>query len=354
MDRSLVPAIAACLLAAFLFGASTPLAKALLADFGPWELAGWLYLGGALGVLPFALAGGRPRLGPHDLWRLAGAVILGGVAGPVLLLGALGSAPAGGVSLLLHLETVATAILGVMFFRESLGRSALVAMACIVGAGLLLTGPAGSVPVSSALLVALACACWGLDNHWTATIAGLTPARTTLVKGAIAGTINLVVAAWMGTPAAEVARGGTVVVAALALGALAYGASIVLYIRGAQALGACRAQLLFSTGPFFGVALATVVGHEPLSARLVVAGLGMAAGAGLLTLSRHEHEHDHEAMEHTHHHRHDDGHHDHTHPGLPAGLAHTHAHRHAPQRHAHPHVSDLHHRHDHERGAGPA
>ena len=41
-----------------------------------------------------------------------------------------------------------------------------------------------------------------------------------------------------------------VVGGALGVGALAYGASIVLYIRGAQHLGATHSQILFSTSPF--------------------------------------------------------------------------------------------------------
>ena len=41
----------AALLAAALFGASAPLAKALLTGVGPWMLAGLLYLGSGLGLM---------------------------------------------------------------------------------------------------------------------------------------------------------------------------------------------------------------------------------------------------------------------------------------------------------------
>src|SRR5207302_7669433 len=46
--------VLASLAAALLFGASTPLAKAPLASIGPLTLAGLLYLGGAIGAMPFA------------------------------------------------------------------------------------------------------------------------------------------------------------------------------------------------------------------------------------------------------------------------------------------------------------
>ena len=55
-------AVLATIAAALLFGASTPLAKALLSSLGPLTLAGLLYLGGAVGALPFAFRGGSPDL----------------------------------------------------------------------------------------------------------------------------------------------------------------------------------------------------------------------------------------------------------------------------------------------------
>lgn len=343
-----------CLLAALLFGASTPIAKALLAHLGPWTLAGLLYLGGALGVLPFALPGGRPRLVRADRWRLAGAVLFGGVLGPVLMLEALRAAPAGGIALLLNLETVATALLAVLFFREHVDRRSAAALGLILGAGVLLAGPAGGVSLRAFACIALACACWGLDNNWTATIGGLTPSRTTLVKGVVAGGTNLLVAFALEPRNGPTAAAWTPVLAALVVGVFAYGASIALYIRGAQQLGASRSQLIFSTAPFFGLLVATVGWGEPLTPMLIASGLLMAGGVALLARARHAHAHEHEALEHTHRHRHDDGHHDHVHADLPANHAHTHAHRHEPLRHSHPHAPDLHHRHAHDRGGGSA
>ncbi|MEO6461938.1 MAG: DMT family transporter [Candidatus Eisenbacteria bacterium] len=348
MARTAFAPLLICLLAAFLFGSSTPIAKALLEYLAPWTLSGFLYLGGALGVLPFALSGGRPRLTSADRWRLAGAVVFGGVLGPVLMLGALRAAPAGGIALLLNLETVATTLLAVAFFREHVDRRSLAALGLILLAGVLLAGPAGGVSLRAFVGIALACACWGLDNNWTATIAGLTPARTTLVKGVVAGCTSLLIGLALEPRSGAIGVAGTSVLLALAVGAFAYGASIALYIRGAQQLGASRSQLVFSTAPFFGLLVATIGWGEPLTPALLVCGLLMAAGVALLSTARHVHEHAHEALEHTHRHRHDDGHHDHVHPDLPPHHAHTHAHHHGPQRHAHPHAPDLHHRHAHD------
>ena len=139
--------------------------------------------------------------------------------------------------------------------------------------------------------------------------------------------------------------------AALALGAVSYGVSIVLYITGAQQLGASRSQLLFATGPFFGMAIAWAVLRESVEPAQLLAVPAMAVGLLLLLTGRHEHEHAHAAVTHTHRHHHDDGHHGHAdlpgHVG-PARAWHTHVHTHAGQRHGHAHVSDLHHRHEHQ------
>lgn len=349
--------LALCLLAALLFGASTPAAKVLLSEFGPITLAGLLYLGAAFGIAPFARRGGDAglRRRPRELRLLAGAVVFGGVLGPVLLLAGLVRAPAGTTSLWLLLETVATTLLAAAFFREHVGVRAWIALAVILGGGIALAGPTGGAFAPDALpaflLVALACVCWGFDNNWTALIGGFTPAQTTLVKAAVAGSVNLGIGLLVEPPHPGPAGWGALATALL-VGALAYGASIAFYVRGAQQVGAIRSQLVFSTAPFLGLVVSWLFLREPVLPAQVGAGIGMAAGVLLLSTSRHGHEHVHEALEHTHAHRHDDDHHDHAHPGLSPGISHTHAHVHGAIRHAHPHAPDLHHRHDHRVHSG--
>jgi drug/metabolite transporter (DMT)-like permease len=303
-----------------------------------------LYLGAAAAVLPFSLRGGsRARVRePRHLAYLAGAVLAGGVAGPLLLLAALRAERSASVSLWLNLEAVATALLAWLLFREHLGRRAVLALVAVVAGGAVLAAPEGMAGARSASLVLLACLAWGIDNNLTALIDGLTPAQSTLVKGAVAGAINLAI----GLAAAPPPPAGAAL-AALAVGGIGYGLSIALYIRGAQELGAARAQLVFASAPIAGLAVAWTALAEPvLPAQLAAAAL-IAAGVALLARSEHEHEHQHDALTHTHSHRHDDGHHDHAHSGLPATTRHTHEHSHAPVTHRHPHVPDLHHRHKH-------
>jgi drug/metabolite transporter (DMT)-like permease len=335
-----------CLAAALLFGASTPFSKALLEHMGPLALAGFLYLGAALGVAPFALTGGwsRKSIDRRNVKFLMGAVVLGGVLGPILLLYGLSLAPAASVALWLNLETPATVILAALFFRENMDRSAWLATALIFGASLLLASPSGFGSLLPALLLTSACICWGLDNNLTSLIDGFTPSQSTFVKGVCAGSVSLGLALVF----EQVTPSGLAVLGALAVGALSYGASISLYISGAQHLGASRSQMIFATSSFWGVLLAWGLLGEALGWLVWCAGLLMVLALWLLHRERHGHFHRHEEQHHTHWHRHDDGHHNHVHKGLPAWAWHTHEHLHPSMEHEHPHRPDLHHRHDHD------
>lgn len=334
-------------LSAVLFGAATPASKALLGGLTPFQLAGLLYLGAALGVAHAARRNGGWRVpgrgDARNRWRLAGAVIAGGVAGPVLLLTGLQAAGAASVSLWLNFELAATAALGALFFREPLGRRGWMAIVLATAGALVLAGGNGDAGIAACLLVLAACLCWGLDNHLTALIDGITPSQSTFWKGLVAGACNLA----LGLAFDPFVAGAPSIVAALAVGALSYGASISLYIASAQALGATRAQVAFSTAPLFGVALSWAFLAEALRIEHGVSALLYAAAIGLLLRDKHAHWHVHEAMRHEHAHRHDDGHHAHHHPGLPPETTHSHEHEHEPVAHAHPHWPDLHHRHRH-------
>ena len=340
-------AIGLAFASALLFGASTPASKLLLDALGPFQLAGLLYLGAALGTGGWLVAQrsatSAPRLDPANRARLAGAVALGGIAAPVLLLHGLELAPAGSVALLLNLEIAATAALGAWCFHEPLGARGWLAVAGIGAAGAAVSWGAGWPGFAAAGFVAVACLCWGADNQLTARIDGITPARAAFWKGAIAGATNLAI----GLATTPFAAPRASVAAALTVGALSYGASVALYIAAAQQLGATRAQAVFASAPFLGAALSFALLGEPLGRAQLAGAALLAISVAALLRARHEHAHAHEALEHIHAHRHDDAHHLHGHAGQGASARHTHWHRHEPLAHAHPHWPDLHHRHGH-------
>ncbi len=335
-----------CLAAAALFGAAAPAAKMLVAGTGPFTLAGLFYLGAAIVVAPAAWRSGVAAIAwrERNLAKVAGVIIAGGVVAPTLLMMALRTASAASVSLWLNFETIATTALAWTIFREHIGGRALAAMLLVAGAGVMLAASSSPGSAEAGFMIAAACLLWGLDNNLTSVIDGLTPAQLTMLKGAIGGGINLAIG--LTTERARLAAGP--LTAALVIGAFSYGASLVLYIQGAQSLGAARSQMLFASAPFLGCILAWSVLREPVEMRQAAAILVIAAALAILFSDReHGHAHFHSAVTHTHEHSHDDVHHAHEHADRSLAIRHTHPHSHYPIEHEHSHLPDLHHRHEH-------
>jgi drug/metabolite transporter (DMT)-like permease len=351
LDRMGSKGVGLALAAALLFGASAPLAKGLLAGTTPQLLAGLLYLGSGTGLLLYWVVRRRTRaaaeapLGRADLPWLAGAILAGGVVGPLLLMVGLTHTPASAASLLLNLEGVFTAGLAWVVFREHVHRRIVLGMAAIVAGGMLLSwqGRLAWGGLAGPLAVVGACLAWAVDNNLTQKVSTSDPVQITLLKGLVAGATNTALALLLG------ARWSTVPVllGALAVGFLAYGVSLVLYVRALRELGTARTGAYFSLAPFIGAGLAIVLWREPVTPLFLLAALLMGLGLWLHLTERHEHEHAHELLEHAHAHVHD-LHHQHAHgPDDPPGEPHTHPHRHEPLTHGHPHYPDIHHRHLH-------
>jgi drug/metabolite transporter (DMT)-like permease len=286
------------------------------------------------------------RLAPGDARWLAGAILSGGVLGPVLLMWGLARMPASGAALLLNAEAVFTALIAWFVFRENVDRRIALGMGLIVAGAAVLSWPgeAGLGAAAPALAVIAACLAWGIDNNLTRKVSLADARFVAMVKGLVAGATNtglalLLLGARLPEPS----------VAALAgvLGFLGYGISLVLFVRALRDLGTARTGAYFSTAPFAGALVGLVLLQEPLTPGLTIAAVLMAAGLWLHLTERHAHPHVHESLEHSHEHEHDEHHrHSHAEPVAP-GARHTHRHRHDRLTHSHPHYPDAHHRHDH-------
>lgn len=337
------------LLAAASFGVSAPLAKLLLGSLAPTLLAGLLYLGAALALWSVRVVRRQTLEAPLQRadWLPLGLVALsGGLVGPVLMLMGLQRLTALSGSLLLNLEAPFTMLLAVVVFREHVGWRAATAALCIVaGAALLKLAPGTfEADTQGMLLIAAACLCWGLDNNLTQRLSLRDPFAVVRVKTTAAGLGNTLLALLVF--GASVPR-FVLVLAALALGSVSYGASVVLDAYALRDLGASRQAAYFATAPFLGALLSLVLFDQPLRTLDALALLGMAVGVALLLRERHEHPHVHEPLQHEHLHTHDQ-HHQHAHLATdPAGEPHAHAHRHERLAHSHEHLPDLHHRHNH-------
>lgn len=336
---------------ALLFGLSTPCAKLLVGETPPLLLAGLLYAGSGLGLsiawLAMPASAEEAPLCRADVRWLAGAVVAGGILGPVLLLSGLRTTPASAASLLLNLEGVFTALLAWFVFRENFDRRIALGFALIVAGSLVLSsnvGPgAGLARPVGALAIVAACFAWALDNNLTQKVSGADPVGLAAIKGGVAGAVNLALALFTGAQWPS----GKVVVGALAVGLLGYGLSLALFVLALRHLGTARTGAYFSLAPFFGALASLALLREPIEGRLIGAGALMAIGVWLHLTERHEHAHRHALLDHSHRHVHDE-HHQHAHDeGVAADEPHAHRHVHEPVLHHHPHYPDIHHRHGH-------
>jgi drug/metabolite transporter (DMT)-like permease len=329
------------LLAAVSFGASAPLCKLLLPGAPPPVLAGLLYAGAAIALGVYGLA--RPKgaaletpLAPRDGPALLAIILLGGVAGPLLMLVGLSRTSAVAGALLLNLEGPFTAALAVLLFREHLGRRAALATVLVLAGALVLgaspaTAPGIAAPTDArswlgAVALGGACLAWAVDNNLTQRLSLRDPVALVRAKAIGAAVSNLVIAAALGYRAPRAA----VAAAALAVGAVSYGASVVLDAYALRLLGAVREAAFFAIAPFVGAVVGAALFRQAVGAREIGAGILMAAGVVALLRERHVH----------------DEHHHHPHGG-PVAEPHAHPHHHDPTTHDHPHLPDLHHRHRH-------
>jgi drug/metabolite transporter (DMT)-like permease len=337
--------------AAVLFGLSTPLAKPLVGSTPPLLLAGLLYVGSGIGLAVIlvtrAATGGRgsitwPR--GADVWWLAGAITIGGVIGPYLLMYGLKATDSASASLILNLEGVFTALLAWFVFKENFDRRIALGMALIVAGGVVLsigsTVQAGGIV--GPLAIAGACLAWSIDNNLTRKVSVHDAMFIACAKGLVAGATSVALALVYG---AQMPATFTVLQAGL-LGFLGYGLSLTLFVVALRSLGTARTGAYFSLAPFIGAALAVALG-APFTATLVMAALLMGGGVWLHLTEHHEHLHRHIRVEHEHPHTHDE-HHQHEHAAEWDGKEpHSHSHVHEPLEHAHAHYPDIHHRHEH-------
>lgn len=337
---------------AALFGASTPLAKALLGEgVSPWLLAGLLYLGSGVGLAAFWIgrrvivrSSKEAPLERNDWGWMALVALSGGMVAPVLLMLGLVSTPASSAALLLNLEGLATMAIAWMVFRENVDRRLLIGALSILAGVLLLSWRGGNEGYGwGALAIAVACLAWGIDNNLTRKISGSDPVQVAMVKGLTAGLVNLLLAMVLGS---HMPSAGLVTAAGI-LGFFGYGISLVLFVIGLRYLGTARVGAYFSTAPFIGALLAVALFNEPVTLQLAIAAALIAIGLWLHLSEKHSHEHVHEPMSHTHAHVHDE-HHRHAHgPDTSLNEPHVHHHAHARLVHSHPHYPDLHHTHAH-------
>lgn len=334
------------LLAAALFGLSTPLVQRFGQGMGPFSTAALLYAGAAfVASLQRRAATLEAPLRRSDAPRMLAMAAMGAVIGPVALAWGLQRTSGASASLMLTLEAVFTAVLAWRWYGELLNGRVKTAVALLLAGGALLVidqGLSGQVQVLGLLAVAVATVAWGLDNTLSRGLADRDPGQVVLLKAVLgAGVTSLLALAW-----GEALPPWPAALALLVVGATGYGLSLRFYLLAQRHFGAARTGSVFAFAPFIGALGAFGLGDRGVSGLLLAGGVLMVAGVLIHLAEKHEHRHAHPALNHEHAHTHDDGHHSHGHEVMPRG-PHNHRHQHSPLSHAHPHAPDLHHQHRH-------
>jgi drug/metabolite transporter (DMT)-like permease len=281
------------ILAAALYGISTPVSKLLLQKIHPTLMAALLYLGAGLGM---SLINGIRSLRRNsvkdrkwsgsDLPFIFGMIILD-IAAPILLMIALTMSSATSTSLINNFEIVATTLIALIIFKETIGRHMWIAIALITtGCILLSVEDFGSLELSAGSMFAvLACVCWGLENNFTRKLSANDPLMITVIKGFGSGAGALIIAWLLGQLKADIRS----LMIALLLGFVAYGLSIYFYIFAQRSLGAARTSAYYAIAPFIGALVSFVIFGQKMTGWFILASAFMVAGVGLSVFDQIKH-----------------------------------------------------------------
>jgi drug/metabolite transporter (DMT)-like permease len=255
------------------------------------------------------------------------------------------SSPAN-AALLGNFEIVATSLIALLIFKESIGRRLWGALALITLSSIILSiEDLSSFTFSlGSIFVLLSCLCWGFENNCTRMLSLKDPMDVVIVKGFGSGFGALLLAFILKEQMGDLSI--AYVLFALLLGFFAYGLSIFFYVSAQRELGAARTSAYYAIAPFIGVGLSLAIFREPPAVSFLIALLIMIAGAYFAANEKHKHMHEHHAHAHEHRHNHMDGHHNHRHDE-PISQEHSHPHTHEVLRHVHSHTPDIHHGHVH-------
>ncbi len=277
--------IALALLAAALYALNAPFSKLLLSEVQPTVMAGLLYLGAGFGMGAIALIrrqtgriGREIHLTRADLPYVL-AMILLDIAAPVCLMLGLNSTTAANASLLNNFEIVATALVALFVFREAISaRLWLGILLVTLSCALLSFEDISSLQFSGgSLLVLLAAVCWGFENNCTRKLSSSDPLEIVLLKGIFSGGGSLVIGLCIG----EELPALRFVLAALAVGFVAYGLSIYFYVYAQRVLGAARTSAYYAVAPFIAALLSLLIFREMPSEYYLAALALMVLGAWL-------------------------------------------------------------------------
>ena len=333
MEKNKLKAIMFAFLAAVFYAINVPISKVLLQHVGPTTMAALLYLGAGIGIGIMSLFNKKDRekaesLTKAELPYIVGMIVLD-IAAPIFLMLGISYGSSANASLLGNFEIVATTVIALILFKEAVTKRLWLAIGLITLSSILLSfeGTDSFHFSYGSLLVIMATVCWGLENNCTRELSSKSTYQIVMLKGLCSGLGALVISLIK----KESFPGIGYIAIALALGFVAYGLSIFMYVRAQNVLGAAKTSAYYAVNPLIGALLAFVFLSESLSWMYVIALIVMVFGSALVVVDTFIRQHDHE--------------HQHTFTHSHGGSTHTHTVRHS---HVHKHyLTEEKHRHRH-------
>ena len=333
MEKNKLKAIMFAFLAAVFYAINVPISKVLLQHVGPTTMAALLYLAAGIGIGMMSLFNKKDRekaesLTKAELPYIVGMIVLD-IAAPIFLMLGISYGSSANASLLGNFEIVATTVIALILFKEAVTKRLWVAIGLITLSSILLSfeGTDSFHFSYGSLLVIMATVCWGLENNCTRELSSKSTYQIVMLKGLCSGLGALVISLIK----KESFPGFGYIAIALALGFVAYGLSIFMYVRAQNVLGAAKTSAYYAVNPLIGALLAFVFLSESLSWMYVIALIVMVIGSALVVVDTFIRQHDHE--------------HQHTFTHSHGGSTHTHTVRHS---HVHKHyLTEEKHRHRH-------
>ena len=279
-------AILLAITAAALYALSTPFSKLLMTQIPPSFMAGLLYLGAGLGMIPLCFVKNisssisTRRITRQDLPYIFGMVSLD-IAAPIFLMTALIKVSAVNISLINNLEIATTSVIAFLIFKEKISVRLWIGILLISAAGIILSFE-GSKSLSFSpysLFAFLACLCWGFENNCTRKLSDCDTTKIVIIKGLGSGAGAILVALITG----ERIGFSSFIFLALLLGFFAYGLSVFTYIQAQRFLGAAKTSSYYAVSPFIAALLSIAIYKEFPGVAFCIAFIIMAAGTFVIT-----------------------------------------------------------------------
>jgi len=268
------------LLAALLFGASTPLVQRVGVDVSGWMTATMLYAGAAVAgfLLRSRCYQKKPPCGDGTGRAFCSWRCLARCLARRLWHGGLQHTGGMSASLMLTQEAVFTVLLSFLLYREHIGRRVGLAIVFLMCGSVLLVfdrAANGAPQVIGLLAVMAATVSWGVDNTLSRALADIDPGRVVLGKATVGAACSfLIAAATSGTMLSWDAGADLFLI-----GATGYGLSLRFYLLAQRAFGATRTGSVFAIAPFIGAVIAFGLGERGFSPWMF-GGRGLNVGRG--------------------------------------------------------------------------